>query len=76
MVSSYFSLIMTRHVVFFNVISWYSESNLTDIKVADIKLHAPARSTQKIKLVERGVQFTYIPTLPLTSRLSRASYVE
>jgi hypothetical protein len=28
-----------------------------------IKLHAPTSSTQKLKLMERGEQFTYIPTV-------------
>jgi len=29
-----------------------------------IELHAPTSSTQKLKLMGRGGQFTYIPTLP------------
>jgi hypothetical protein len=41
-----------------------------------IKLHAPTSSTQKLKLVRRGEQFTYIPTLPLTWRLPQTSDVE
>ena len=32
--------------------------------VDPIKLHAPSNSTQKLKLMERGGQFTYIPTFP------------
>ena len=31
-----------------------------------IELHAPTSSTQKLKLMRRGGQFTYIPTLPLS----------
>jgi len=42
----------------------------------NIKLHAPTSSTQKLKLMGRGGQFTYIPTLPLTWRLPQASDVE
>ena len=41
-----------------------------------IKLHAPTSSTQKLKLMGRGGQFTYIPTLSLTWRLPQASDVE
>jgi len=41
-----------------------------------IELHAPTSSTQKLKLMGRGGQFTYIPTLPLTWRLPQASDVE
>ena len=44
--------------------------------VESIKLHAPTNSTQKLKLMGRGGQFTYIPTLPLTWRLPQASDVE
>ena len=40
-----------------------------------IKLHAPTNSTQKLKLMGRGVQFTYIPTLPLTWRLPQFTYI-
>jgi hypothetical protein len=42
---------------------------LTRIRTRDIwlwyhiELHAPTSSTQKLKLMERGGQFTYIPTL-------------
>jgi len=42
----------------------------------DFELHAPISSTQKLKLMERSGQFTYIPTLPLTWRLPQASDVE
>jgi hypothetical protein len=49
----------------------------TQIQVlVNIKLHAPTSSTQKLKLMGRGGQFTYIPTLPLTWRLPQASDVE
>jgi len=41
-----------------------------------IELHAPTNSTQKLKLMGRGGQFTYIPTLPLTWRLPQTSDVE
>ena len=41
-----------------------------------IELHAPTSSAQKLKLMGRGEQFTYIPTLPLTWRLPQASDVE
>jgi len=41
-----------------------------------IELHASTSSTQKLKLMGRGGQFTYIPTLPLTWRLPQASHVE
>ena len=41
-----------------------------------IELHAPTSSTQKLKLMGRGGQFTYIPTLPLTWRLPQTSDVE
>jgi hypothetical protein len=41
-----------------------------------IELHAPTSSTQKLKLIGKGVQFTYTPTLPLTCRLPKAAYVE
>ena len=34
-----------------------------------IEFHAPTSSTQKLKLMGRDGQFTYIPTLPLTWRL-------
>jgi hypothetical protein len=41
-----------------------------------IELHAPTSSTQKLKLMRKGEQFTYTPTLPLTCRLPQAAYVE
>jgi len=41
-----------------------------------IELHAPTSSTQKFKLMGKGGQFTYIPTLPLMWRLPQASDVE
>jgi hypothetical protein len=41
-----------------------------------IELHAPTSSTQKLKLMGKGGQFTYTPTLPLTYRLLQATYVE
>jgi hypothetical protein len=41
-----------------------------------IELHAPTSSTQKLKLIEKGGQFTYTPTIPLTCRLPQAAYVE
>jgi hypothetical protein len=41
-----------------------------------IELHAPTSSTQKLKLIGKGGQFTYTPTLPLTCRLPQAAYVE
>jgi hypothetical protein len=41
-----------------------------------IKLYAPTNSTQKFKLMGRGGQFTYIPTLSLTWRLPQASDME
>ena len=44
--------------------------------VASIELHAPTSSTQKLKLMGRGMQFTYIPTLTLTWRLPQVSDVE
>jgi len=49
---------------------------LYDVSNASIELHAPTSSTQKLKLMGRGGQFTYIPTLPLTCRLPQASDVE
>lgn len=45
-------------------------------KYLSIQLHAPTSSTQKIKLLERGEQFTCILTLPLTWRLPQASSVK
>jgi hypothetical protein len=36
-----------------------------------IELHAP-----KLKLMRKGVQFTYTPTLPLTCMLPQAAYVD
>jgi hypothetical protein len=42
----------------------------------DIELHALTSATQKLKLMGRGGQFPYIPTLPLTWRLRQASDVE
>ena len=41
-----------------------------------IELYAPTSSTQKLKLMGRGGQFTYMTTLPLTWRLPQASDVE
>jgi hypothetical protein len=41
-----------------------------------IELHAPTSSTQKLKLMGKGGQFTYTPTLPLTCRLPQAAYVD
>jgi hypothetical protein len=41
-----------------------------------IELHAPTSSTQKLKLIGKGGQFTYTSTLPLTCRLPQAAYVE
>jgi hypothetical protein len=41
-----------------------------------IELHAPTSSTQKLKLMRKGGQFTYTPTLPLTCRLPQAAYVD
>jgi hypothetical protein len=41
-----------------------------------IELHAPTSSTQKLKLIGKGGQFIYTPTLPLTCRLPQAAYVE
>jgi hypothetical protein len=41
-----------------------------------IELHVPTSSTQKLKLMGKGGQFTYTPTLPLTCRLLQAAYVE
>jgi hypothetical protein len=32
----------------------------------NIELHTPASSTQKLKLIGKGGQFTCTPTLPLT----------
>jgi len=43
--------------------------------ILNIKLHAPTNSTQKLKLMGKGGQFTYIPTLPLTWRLPQTSDV-
>jgi hypothetical protein len=45
-------------------------------KLFTIELHAPTSSTQKLKLMGKGGQFTYTPTLPLTCRLLQAAYVE
>jgi hypothetical protein len=44
--------------------------------MALIELHAPTSSTQKLKLIGKGGQFTYTPTLPLTCRLPQTAYVE
>jgi hypothetical protein len=41
-----------------------------------IELHAPTSSTQKLKLMGKGGQFTYTPTLPLMCRLPQAAYVD
>jgi hypothetical protein len=41
-----------------------------------IELHALTNSTQKLKLIGKGRQFTYTPTLPLTCSLLQAAYVE
>jgi hypothetical protein len=41
-----------------------------------IELHAPTNSTQKLKLIGKGGQFTYTPTLPLTCSLPQAAYIE
>ena len=55
---------------------------LTRIRTQDfwlwyyIELHAPTNSIQKLKLMGRGGQFTYIPILPLTWRLPQTSDVE
>jgi hypothetical protein len=46
------------------------------ISIISIELHAPTSSTQKLKLIGKGGQFTYTPTLPLTCRLPKAAYVE
>jgi hypothetical protein len=43
---------------------------------ASIELHAPTSSTQKLKLMMKGGEFTYTPTLPLTCRLPQAVYVD
>ena len=51
---------------------WY----IIIVLFAGIELHAPTNSTQKLKLIGRGEQFTYTPTLPLTCRLPQAAYVE
>ena len=42
----------------------YNTSLHCIIKIT-IELHAPTNLTQKLKLMGRGGQFTYIPTLPL-----------
>jgi hypothetical protein len=42
----------------------------------NIELHAPTSSTQKLKLMRKGGQFSYTPTHPLTFRLPQAAYVE
>jgi hypothetical protein len=44
--------------------------------INNIELHAPTSSTQKLKLMRKGEQFTYTPTLPLTCRLPQAAYVD
>jgi len=55
---------------------------LTRIRTRDlwlryhIELNAPTSSTQKLKLMGRGEQFTYIPTISLTWRLPQTSDVE
>jgi hypothetical protein len=41
-----------------------------------IELHAPTGSTQKLKLIGKGGQFTYTSTLPLTCKLPQAAYVD
>ena len=41
-----------------------------------IELHAPTSSTQKLKLMGRGGQFTYIPTLPFSSSSSSSSLIQ
>jgi hypothetical protein len=46
------------------------------IMLPSYKLHAPTNSTQKLKLIGKGGQFTYTPTLPLTCRLPQAAYVD
>jgi len=50
--------------------------HVLSLRKENIELHAPTSSTQKLKLMERGGQFTYIPTLPLTWRLPQTSDVE
>ena len=37
---------------------------MSEIKVP-MELHAPTSSTEKLKLIERGGQFTYTPMFPL-----------
>jgi hypothetical protein len=46
------------------------------LRFLSIELHAPTSSTQKLKLMRKGGQFTYTPTLLLTFRLPQAAYVE
>jgi hypothetical protein len=53
------------------------QNNIPFLQVVnDIELHAPTSSTQRRKLIGKGGQFTYAPTLPLTCRLPQAAYVE
>jgi hypothetical protein len=52
------------------------KSNITSTPNVTIELHAQTSSTQKLKLMRKGGQFTYTPTLPLTCRLPQAAYVE
>jgi len=56
--------------------SVYTSLLPTNSTGVSIELHAPTSSTQKLKLMGRGGQFTYIPTLPLTWRLPQALDVE
>ena len=53
---------------------WITVKELID--TVTIELHALTSLTQKLKLMGRGGQFTYIPTLSLTWRLPPASDVE
>jgi hypothetical protein len=41
-----------------------------------IELHAPTSSTQKLKLMRKGGQFTYTSTLPLMCRLPQGAYMD
>jgi hypothetical protein len=53
-----------------------SIENYLPLCTENIELHAPTSSIQKRKLMGRGGQFTYIPTLPLTWRLPQTLDME
>jgi hypothetical protein len=55
----------------------HAEGRDAKLLLMPIELHAPTSSTQKLKPMSKGGQFTYTQTPPpLTCRLPQAPYVE